>query len=359
MDQRSQTHFWDLWLRAGGCRESGCPGSRGRRWFRRWRREGFSSSGIQLWTWCSEEGKSVSPESKDQSQEVLIKLTCKRAARMNRFEETATSLSMLPRREARNKAIFSMATPKKVMKRMLLSTSWLPCAEEWRLENTVFARVTTRPTMRGMIRQRSVTFIERIGSLGFFEFITQITIATITGTQPLRVKLRNWRNNLLINNYQKEGQCQCQNFATADWRRGENLGIKFFSGFVKWTPFQASFVLRGWAERKLKGRRFLDLILLDDHDDGDGGEGGHVDDVEGKVFSFFILSYSKTLKTIKGAFLKQFMFHSLQAILIVIRFPLRSECWGSLFGLDSLLSSSSWSSSGLPSLSLPTKYIVH
>ena len=54
----------------------------------------------------------------------------------------------------------------------------------------------------------------------------------------------------------------------------------------------------------MKGRRFLDLILLDDHDDGDGGEGGHVDDVEGKVFSFFILSYSKTLKTIKGVFFK-------------------------------------------------------
>ena len=43
----------------------------------------------------------------------------------------------------------------------------------------------------------------------------------------------------------------------------------------------------------MKGRRFLDLILLDDHDDGDGGEGGHVDDVEGKVLSFFILSLAK------------------------------------------------------------------
>ena len=165
---------------------------------------------------------------------------------MNRFEETATSLSMLPRREARNKAIFSMATPKKVMKRMLLSTSWLPCAEEWRLENTVFPRVTTRPRMRGIIRYWSVSFIEAIGCLGFFEFITQITIATITGTQPLGVKLRNWRNNLLIN-YQKEGQCQCQNFATADWRRGENLGIKFFSGFVIDTKLPSSL---SWSSSK-------------------------------------------------------------------------------------------------------------
>ena len=76
----------------------------------------------------------------------------------------------------------------------------------------------------------------------------------------------------------------------------------------------------------MKGRRFLDLILLDDHYDGDGGEGGHVDDVEGKVLSFFILSYSKTSKTIEGAFSKHFMFHSLQAIVIMLRFPLRSEC---------------------------------
>ena len=76
----------------------------------------------------------------------------------------------------------------------------------------------------------------------------------------------------------------------------------------------------------MKGRRFLDLILLLGHDDGDDGGGGHVDDVEGKVLSFFILSYSRTLKTIKGAFPKHFMFHSLQAIVIMLRFPLRSEC---------------------------------
>ena len=48
----------------------------------------------------------------------------------------------------------------------------------------------------------------------------------------------------------------------------------------------------------MKGRRFLDLILLDGHgDDLDGGGGGHVDDVdddvEGKVLSFFILSLAK------------------------------------------------------------------
>ena len=55
-----------------------------------------------------------------------------------------------------------MTTPKKVMKRILLSTSWFPWADESRLEVVVMARVTRVATMRGIRRKKLMLLIETI-----------------------------------------------------------------------------------------------------------------------------------------------------------------------------------------------------
>ena len=55
-----------------------------------------------------------------------------------------------------------MTTPKKVMKRILLSTSWFPCADEGRWEVVVMARVTKVATMRGIRRRKLMLLVETI-----------------------------------------------------------------------------------------------------------------------------------------------------------------------------------------------------
>ena len=78
-------------------------------------------------------------------------------------KNTDSLLSLLPLGgDARSKATFNMTTPKKVMKRILLSTSWFACTDGARWEVVVMVRVTRMATIRGMMRKKSVLLIEII-----------------------------------------------------------------------------------------------------------------------------------------------------------------------------------------------------
>ena len=79
-----------------------------------------------------------------------------------KLKNTDSLLSLSPYGDAMSKATFKMTTPKKVMKRILLSTSWFACTDGARWEVVVIIRVTRMATIRGIMRKKSVLLIETI-----------------------------------------------------------------------------------------------------------------------------------------------------------------------------------------------------